>query len=67
MGKCCGNVQIEFKIKKPVPLNTSLRIECSIKDIRGIRCWVDGAILDESGLILATCVAQLVDMAQLRR
>ena len=58
-------VQIAFKIKKPVPLNTSLRIECAVTNVRGIRCWVDGAIKDESGVTLATCEAQLVDMSQL--
>ena len=58
-------MQIAFKIKKPVPLNTSLGIECAITKVQGIRCWVDGAIKDESGVTLASCEAVLVDMAQL--
>ncbi len=36
-----------------------------IRDIKGMRCWVDGHILDSSGNVLATCVAQLVDLQQL--
>lgn len=48
---------------KAVPLNTSLRIECSIQRVKGARCWVDGAVKDSSGQItFATCEAQLADL-----
>ena len=58
--------QINFKIKKAVPLNVSLRVECSIRSAQSIRCWVDGAIRDASGNVTyATCEAQLVDLQQL--
>ena len=59
-------LQANFKIKKAVPLNTSLRVECAIRSVQGIRCWVDGFVKDESGKVTyATCEAQLVDLSQL--
>ena len=36
-----------------------------IKEIKGMRCWVDGYVKDLSGVLLASCVAQLVDLQQL--
>ena len=53
-------------IKKAVPLNTSLRVECVIESVRGVRCWVEGTIKASDGkLTYATCKAQLVDLQQL--
>lgn len=36
-----------------------------IQTIKGIRCWVYGAVKDFDGQVLATCEAQLVDLQQL--
>ena len=59
-------MQAKFKIKKAVPLNTSLRIECAIKSVQGVRCWVDGALKDSTGAVtFATCEALAVDLSQL--
>ncbi|KAK9903261.1 hypothetical protein WJX75_001080 [Coccomyxa subellipsoidea] len=60
-----STIEADFKIKKSVPLHTTLRIECEIKEIKGMRCWVDGYVKDLSGVLLASCVAQLVDLQQL--
>jgi hypothetical protein len=59
-----STVEGTFSIKKPVPLHTSLLVECKIKQQRGIRCWVEGELKagDGSGTVLASCVATLVDM-----
>ena len=110
-----STIEAEFKIRKSVPLHTTLRIECEviachtanaiimgmhgqadscppmyscpqtgravinsagkacvnldnclqIKEIKGMRCWVHGCILDSNRNVLATCVAQLVDLQRL--
>lgn len=61
-----ATLEAAFKIKKSVPLNTTLRIACEIAETRGVRCWVHGAITDETGKVTyATCEAQLIDLAQL--
>lgn len=36
-----------------------------IERIRGMRCWVKGAICDAADALLATCEAQLADLQQL--
>lgn len=54
--------QASFKILKAVPLHTTLRVECKLTKQAGIRCWVDGSILDGSGTVYAQCTAELVDM-----
>ena len=36
-----------------------------IRETKGMRCWVNGKILDSNGSVLATCAAQLVDLQQL--
>ena len=36
--------EASFSITKPVPLHTSLLITCRIKDMHGLRCYVQGAI-----------------------
>jgi acyl-coenzyme A thioesterase PaaI-like protein len=55
-----------FRIKKAVPLNTTLRIACRIKRTQSVRCWVDGKLTSADGSVLyASCEAQLVDLAQL--
>lgn len=61
-----ATLEAAFKIKKAVPLNTSLRVQCEITAVRGVRCWVQGSITDEAGkIVYATCEAQLIDLAQL--
>ena len=40
--------------------------EClQIKEAKGMRCWINGYIKDSSGNVLASCLAQLVDLQQL--
>lgn len=61
-----ATLEANFRIKKAVPLNTTLRISCEIARTAGVRCWVSGSITDVDGkLVYATCEAQLVDLAQL--
>jgi hypothetical protein len=61
-----ATLEATFRIKKAVPLNTTLRIACTINRAQGVRCWVDGRITSAGGSVLyATCEAQLVDLAQL--
>ena len=36
-----------------------------IKEVKGMRCWVNGHIKDQCGIVLASCVAQLVDLVEL--
>lgn len=36
-----------------------------IKEIKGMRCWVHGYVKDMSGALLASCLAQLVNLQQL--
>ncbi len=36
-----------------------------MKEVRGMRCWVSGSIKDGEGALLASCIAQLVDLQQL--
>lgn len=58
----CSTVEANFRIRKPIPLHTSLRVKCTITKQKGIRCWVDGSVETQEGVTLATCEAQLVDM-----
>lgn len=52
-----------FSIKRPVPLNESLLVECIVTEVKGLRCWVEGHIKSADGVhVLASCNAQLVDM-----
>ena len=66
MGPLASTIDFTCKIKKPVPLHTSLRLECAIESVAGLRVNTTGKMLDASGTLLAQCTAQLVDMAQLR-
>ena len=61
-----ATLEATFKIKKAVPLNTTLRVACGIKKTQGVRCWVGGTLTSADGnLVYAMCEAQLVDLAQL--
>ena len=40
-------------------------IMMQVKEVKGMRCWVNGYVKDESGIMLASSVAQLVDLQQL--
>ena len=67
---------ITFQIIKPVPLHTSLAVSCHIREVRGIRCYVEGAITAAGGsrgeeggkeeegeaTVYATATALLVDI-----
>jgi len=66
LGCLATTIDFKIQIKKPVPLHTSLHIECVIESVAGLRINTAGKMLDASGALLASCTAQLVDMAQLR-
>lgn len=36
--------EASFAILKPVPLHTSLAVTARIKEVRGIRCYVEGVL-----------------------
>ncbi|KAK9838957.1 hypothetical protein WJX74_006741 [Apatococcus lobatus] len=61
-----ATIEATFKIKKAVPLHTTVRIDCKVQRSRGMRCWVYGQISDPATSdILATCEAQLADLQKL--
>ena len=57
-----STVEAKFRIRRPVPLHASLRVECALRERRGVRCWVEGTLSGPGGEVLATCEAQLVNM-----
>lgn len=58
-----STVEVHFKIKKPVPLHTSLLVECCVEKKRGIRCWVGGRLMSaDETVVYAVCEAVLCDM-----
>lgn len=69
-----STVEASFRLKKAVPLHKTLEVRCSIKDVKGLRCFVEGGIYDvgegdgeagRGGVQLATCAATLVDLKRL--
>lgn len=70
IGKMCfapflSTVEATFRIKKPVPLHTTLMVQCTVTQQRGIRLWVTGTIMeaeDQGSGVLAQCDAVLVNM-----
>ena len=66
LGPLASTIEFSAKIKKPVPLHTSLRLECAITSVAGLRVNTSGRLLDGAGTELASCTAQLVDLGQLR-
>lgn len=52
-----------FRILKPVPLHETLVVQCHVKEIRGLRCYVEGSIMaaDET-TVFATCTALLINV-----
>ncbi|KAL6780719.1 hypothetical protein ACKKBF_B12030 [Auxenochlorella protothecoides x Auxenochlorella symbiontica] len=59
-----ATVEANFRIKKAVPLHTTLRVECRVVKMRGIRCWVDGRLTSpDRGVVYAECAAQLVNIS----
>ena len=63
--------EISFQLLRPVPLHTSLLLAASVKEVRGIRCYVEGALRAapadagaplDSGAVLATCTALLINV-----
>ena len=64
-----STVAFSCAIKKPVPLDTTLLLECTLESIvpGGLRINTSGTLKDERGVLLATATAQLVDVAKLRQ
>ena len=62
-------IEFHATIKKPVPLDTTLILECTLESIPpgGLRINTCGTLKDSRGVLLATCTAQLVDVAKLRK
>jgi hypothetical protein len=62
-------IDFQCTIKKPVPLDTSLLLECTLESIApgGLRINTSGTLKDGRGMLLATAKAQLVDVAKLRQ
>ena len=57
--------KISFEIKKGVPVDVSLLVECTIVEVKGLRCHVHGEIRgygEDSGVVYAVCDAELVNM-----
>lgn len=55
--------RIAFEIKKSVPCDTSLLVECIMLSVKGLKCNVHGKILGVDGTVYAEAEAQLVNMA----
>lgn len=56
--------KISFEIRKGVPVDVSLLVECTLVEARGVRCYVHGEILGfRDGAVYATCEAELINMA----
>jgi acyl-coenzyme A thioesterase PaaI-like protein len=70
---CCVTVELNAKIKKPVPLHHTVKIEAQIKEVQsnGLRIWTTAKLTDPSAPrgedVLATCEAQLCDGGMLNR
>eukprot|EP00890_Picochlorum_soloecismus_P005425 jgi/Picsp_1/5884/NSC_03241-R1_glycosyltransferase family 77 protein len=57
---------ISFQIRRPVPVNTTLSVKCNVESVKGLKCTVHGTIENPvDGIVLASCDAELVNMASL--
>lgn len=57
---------ISFQIRKPVPIDTTLSVKCNVQSIKGLKCFVHGTIENPvDGVVLASCEAELINMAAL--
>jgi hypothetical protein len=63
-----STIEFSAAIKKPVPLHTTLLLECSIESVTsgGLRINTVASLKD-GAVVLATCKAQLVDVGRLQR
>ncbi|OUS43050.1 hypothetical protein BE221DRAFT_176046 [Ostreococcus tauri] len=68
---CCVTIELNAKIKKPLPLHSTVKIHCSIKSVEasGLRIWTTATLTDPNhdDEVLATCEAQLCDAGMLNR
>lgn len=62
-------IEFQCQIKKPVPLDTTVWIECTMDSLAsgGLRINTSGTMKDANGVLLATVKAQLVDVGKLRQ
>ena len=62
-------VEFSCAIKKPVPLNETLRLECVLDSVAsgGLRINTSATLKTTQGVLLASATAQLVDIAALRK
>lgn len=62
-------VEFSCAIKKPVPLEETLCLECALDSVAsgGLRLNTTATLKDARGVLLATAKAQLVDIAALRK
>lgn len=70
---CCVTIEMNVKIKKPLPLHHTVKIQVQIKEVQshGLRIWTTARLTDPSAPlgedVLATCEAQLCDSGMLNR
>ena len=70
---CCVTIELNAKIKKPLPLYTTVKVHVKIKSIEsnGLRIWTTATIVDEKAKrgeeLIASCEAQLCDAGMLTR
>jgi len=66
---CCVTIELNAKIKKPLPLHTTVKVQVRIKSVQseGLRIWTTATMTDPSGDVLATCDACLCDAGMLNR
>lgn len=70
---CCVTIELNAKIKKPLPLHTTVKIHVKIKSIEsnGLRIWTTARITDPAAKrgeeLIASCEAQLCDAGMLTR
>ena len=70
---CCVTIELNAKLKKPLPLHTTVKIHVQIKSIEsnGLRIWTTAQITDPTAKrgeeLIASCEAQLCDAGMLTR
>ena len=70
---CCVTIELNAKIKRPLPLHTTVKIHVQIKSIEsnGLRIWTTARITDPTAKrgeeLIASCEAQLCDAGMLTR
>ena len=70
---CCVTIDLNAKIKKPLPIHTTVRVDVEIKSMEsnGLRIWTRATLSNPAASpadrVLATCEAQLCDAGMLTR